>query len=104
MLFSGRKKLGVSPFATAQYTATLSRRCHHPYCSQLEKAVGVCLATTKSTRRTISHAFVLYRELVTEFSHADLDNKFTDRIALICPSLPPTDNGPPRKPLDLVIE
>ena len=71
---------------------TLSRRCHHPYCSQLEKAVGVCLATTKSTWRTISHAFVLYRELVTELSHADLDNKFTNRIALICPSLPPTDN------------
>jgi hypothetical protein len=39
-LFSGRKKLWVSPFATAEYTATLSRRCHHPYCSQLEKAVG----------------------------------------------------------------
>ena len=92
VLFSGRKKLWVSPFATAEYTATLSRRCHHPYCSQLEKAVGVCLATTKSTWRTISHAFVLYRELVTELSHADLDNKFTDRIALICPSLPPTDN------------
>jgi len=77
---------------TSEHTATLSRRCHHPYCSQLEKAVGVCLATTKSTRRTISHAFVLYRELVTELSHADLDNKFTDRIALICRSLPPTDN------------
>jgi hypothetical protein len=40
----------------------------------------------------ISHAFVLYRELVTELSPADLDNKFTDRIALICPSLPPTDS------------
>ena len=92
VLFSGRKKLWVSPFATAEYTATLSRCCHHPYCSQLEKAVGVCLATTKSTRRTISHAFVLYRELVTELSHADLDKKFADRIALICPSLPPTDN------------
>jgi hypothetical protein len=25
-------------------------------------------------------------------SSADLDNKFTDRIALICRSLPPTDN------------
>ena len=54
--------------------------------------MGVCLATTKSTWRTISHAFVLYRELVTELSHADLDNKFTDRIALICLSLAPTDN------------
>ena len=77
---------------TSEHTATLSRRCHHPYCSQLEKAVEVCPATTKSTWRTISHAFVLYRELVTELSHAGLDNKFTDRIALICPSLPPTDN------------
>src|SRR5580658_3287287 len=92
VLFSGREKLWGSPFATAEYTATLSRRCHHPYCSQLEKAVGICLATTKSTRRTISHAFVLYRELVTELSHTDLDKKFADRIALICPSLPPTDN------------
>ena len=89
VLFSGGEKLWVSPFGTARYTATLSRRCHHPYCSQLEKAVGVCLATTKGT---ISHAFVLYRELVTELSHAGLDNKFTDRIALICPSLPPADN------------
>jgi hypothetical protein len=92
VLFSGRKKLWVSPFATAQYTATSSRRCHHPYCSQLEKAVGVCLATTKSWWQAISHAFVLYRELVSELSHAALDDKFTDRIALICPSLPPTDN------------
>jgi hypothetical protein len=92
VLFSGRKKLWVSHVATAEYTATLSRRCHHPYCSQLEKAVEVCLATTKSTRRTISRAFVLYRELVTELSDADLDNKFTDRIALIRPSFPPTDN------------
>src|SRR5579863_6328381 len=66
VLFSSRKKLWVSPFATAKHTATLSRRCHHPYCSQLEKAVGVCLATTKSTWRTISHAFVLYRELVSD--------------------------------------
>ena len=89
VLFSGRKKLWVSPFATAEYAATLSRLCHHPYCSQLEKAVGVCVATTKSAWRTISHTFVLYRELVTELSHADLDSKFTDRIALICPSLPP---------------
>jgi hypothetical protein len=40
VLFSGRKKLWVSPFATAEYTATLWRGCHHPYCSQLEKAVG----------------------------------------------------------------
>jgi hypothetical protein len=40
----------------------------------------------------ISHAFVLYRELITELSHDDLDNKFTDRIALIRPSLPPTDS------------
>ena len=56
-----------------------------------KKAVGVCLATTKSTWRTISHAFVLYRELVTELSHADLDNKFTDRIALICPQ--PSSHG-----------
>jgi len=86
------KKLWVSPFATAEYTAPLSRRCHHPYCSQLEKAVGVCLATMKSSWRKISHAFVLYRELVTELSHADLDNKFTDRITLICPSRPHTDN------------
>ena len=85
-------KLWVSPFPTAECTAPLSRRCHHPYCSQLEKAVELCLGTTKSTWRTISHAFVLYRELVTEFSHADLDNQFTDRIALRCPSLPPTDN------------
>jgi len=92
VLFSGRRKPWVSPFATAEHTATVSRRCHHPYCSQLEKAVGVCLATTKSTWRTISHAFVLYPELVSEFFHADLDNKFTDRIAPICPSLPPTDN------------
>jgi hypothetical protein len=92
VLFSARKKLWVSPFAGGVHGPTLSRRCHHPYCSQLEKAVGVCLATTKSTWRTTSHAFVLYRELVTELSHADLDNKFTDRIALICPSLPPTDN------------
>jgi hypothetical protein len=98
------------------------RYCHHPYCSQVEKncaclpsprrstrrrfraAVtthivlswkklwGFAWQPTKSTRRTISHAFVLYRELVTELSHDDLDNKFTDRIALICPSLPPTDN------------
>jgi hypothetical protein len=57
-----------------------------------KKAVKVWLATTKSTRRAISHAFVLYRELFTELSHTDLDNKFTDRIALICPSLPPTDS------------
>ena len=77
---------------TSERTATLSRRCHHPYCSQLEKAVGVCLATTKSTWRTISHVFVLYRELVTELSHAGLDNKFADRIALKWPSRPPTDN------------
>jgi hypothetical protein len=77
---------------TSEHTATLSRRCHHPYCSQLEKAVGVCLATTKTTWRTISHAFVLYRELVTELSHAGLDNKFTDRIAPICRNLPPTDD------------
>jgi hypothetical protein len=77
VLLSGRKKLWVSPFATAEDTATLSRRCHHPYCSQLEKAVEVCLATTKSTRQAISHAFVLYHELVTELSHADLNNKFT---------------------------
>jgi len=89
VLFSARKKLWVSTFAGGVHGPTLSRRCHHPYCSQLEKAVGVCLATTKGT---ISHAFVLYRELVTELSHAGLDNKFTDRIALICPSLPPTDN------------
>jgi len=40
VLFSGRRKLWVSPFATAEHTATVSRRCHHPYCSQLEKAVG----------------------------------------------------------------
>jgi hypothetical protein len=93
LLFSGRKKLWVSHVATAEYAAMFSRRCHHPYCSQLEKAVEVCLGRpTKSTRRTISHAFVLYRELVTELSHDDLDNKVTDRIALICPSLPPTDN------------
>jgi hypothetical protein len=85
------KSCGCRP-SPAEYTATLSRRCHHPYCSQLEKALGICLAITKSTWRTISHAFVLYRELVTELSHAGLDNQFTDRIALICPSLPPTDN------------
>ena len=90
VVLRSKKAVGVS--LRREYTAPLSRRCHHPYCSQLEKAVGVCLATTKSTWRTISHAFVLYRELVTELSHADLDNKFTDRIALICPSLPPTDN------------
>jgi hypothetical protein len=77
---------------TSEHTAALSRRCHHPSCSQLEKAVEVYLATTKSTWRTISHAFVLYPELVTELSHADLDNKFTDRIALICPRLTPTDD------------
>jgi hypothetical protein len=77
---------------TSEHTATLSRRCHHPYCSQLEKAVEVCLATTKSTWRAISHAFVLYRELVSELFHVDLDGKFTNRIALRCPSLAPTDN------------
>jgi hypothetical protein len=92
VLLPVRKEPWVSPHATAEYTATLSRRRHHPYCSQLEKAVGVCLAATKSRWRTISHAFVLYRELVSELSHADLGNKFADRIALICPSLPPTDN------------
>ena len=92
VLFSVRRKLWVPPFATAEYTATLSRRCHHPYCSQLEKAVEVCLATTKSTWQAISQAFVLYRELVSELFHADLDDKFTDPIALICPNLPPTDN------------
>ena len=63
-----------------------------PILFSVGKSCGGLLATTKSTRRTISHAFVLYRELVTELSHADLDNKFADRIALICPSLPPTDN------------
>src|SRR5579863_8896177 len=86
------KSCGLPPFDTAEYTATLSRRCHHPYCSQLEKAVEVCLATTKSTWRAISHAFVLYRELVSELFHVDLDGKFTNRIALRCPSLAPTDN------------
>ena len=96
----------------------IAQMCHHPCCSQVEKSCGslpsprrrvraavtthivlswkklwgVCLATTKSTLQMISHAFVLYRELVTELSHAGLDNKFTDRIALICPSLPHTDN------------
>jgi hypothetical protein len=100
----------------------IAQVCHHPRCSQVEKSCGclrsprrsirrrfraavtthivlswkklwgVCLAITKSTWRTISHAFVLYRELVTELSHAELDNKSTDQIALICPSLPPTDN------------
>jgi hypothetical protein len=75
-----------------QSATQLSRRCHHPYCSQLEKAVEVCPATTKSTWQAISQAFVLYRELVSELSHADLHDKFTDRIALICPNLPPTDN------------
>jgi hypothetical protein len=83
----------LSIFKLHQQSATqLSRRCHHPYCSQLEKGVEVCLATAKSTLRAISHAFVLYRELVSEVFHADLDDKFTDRIALICPNLPPTDN------------
>ena len=57
-----------------------------------KKLWGFPWRPTKSTRRTISHAFVLYRELVSELFHADLDNKFTDRIALICPNLPPTDN------------
>jgi hypothetical protein len=100
----------------------IAQMCHHPCCSQVEKSCGclpsprrsirrrfraavtthivlswkklwgVCLATTKSTLQMISHAFVLYRELVTELSHYDLENKFTERIALICPSLPPTDN------------
>jgi hypothetical protein len=100
----------------------VTQMCHHPCCSQVEKSCeylplprrstrrrfraavtthivlswkklwGVCQATTKSTLQMISHAFVLYRELVTELSHYDLDNKFTDRIAPICPSLPPTDN------------
>ena len=100
----------------------IAQVCHHPCCSQVEKSCGclpsprrstrrrfraavtthivlswkkaveICPATTKSTWPMISHAFVLYRELVTELSPADLDNKFTDRIALICPSLPPTDN------------
>jgi hypothetical protein len=83
----------LSIFKLHQQSATqLSRRCHHPYCSQLEKGVEVCLATAKSTLRAISYAFVLYRELVSEVFHADLDDKFTDRIALICPNLPPTDN------------
>ena len=86
-----KKPVGVSLRHDGAHGEAFAPR-HHPYCSQLEKAVGVCLATTKSTWRTISHAFVLYRELVTELSHADLDNKFTDRIALICRSLPPTDN------------
>ena len=86
------KSCGCLPSPAEYHGPTLSRRCHHPYCSQLEKAVGACLATTKSTWRTTSHAFVLYRESVTELSHADLDNKFTDRISLICRSLPPTDN------------
>jgi len=100
----------------------IAQVCHHPCCSQVEescgclpsprrstrrqfraavtthivlswkKLCGVCLATTNSTWRTISYAFVLYRELVTELSHPGLDNKFTNRIALICPSLPPRDN------------
>ena len=96
----------------------IAQVCHHPCCSQVEKSCGclpsprrsvraavtthivlswkklwaVCLATTNSTWRTISYAFVLYRELVSEVFHADLDDKFTDRIALICPNLPPTDN------------
>ena len=92
LLFSGRKKaVGVSLRHGGAHGDAFAR-CHHPYCSQLEKAVGVCLVTTKSTWRTISHAFVLYRELVSELFHADLDKKFTDRIALMCPSLPPTDN------------
>src|SRR5580658_1112609 len=34
-----------------------------------KKLWAVCLATTNSTWRTISYAFVLYRELVTELSH-----------------------------------
>ena len=100
----------------------IAQVCHHPCCSQVEKSCGClpsprrrtrrrfraavtthivlswknlwgsACATTKSKWRTISHAFVLYRELVSEVFHADLDVKFTDRIALICPNLPPTDN------------
>jgi len=57
-----------------------------------KKSVEVCLPTTKSTRRALSYAFVLYRELFAELSHSDIDSRFTDRITLICPSLPPNNN------------
>jgi len=80
--------------------------CHHPCCSQVEESCGCLPSPRRSTRlrfraavtthialswkklsgfawrprraggRTISRAFVLYRELVTEHSHAHLDNKF----------------------------
>ena len=82
----------MSPFATAEHTASFRAAVTTHIVLSWKKLWGVCLATTKSAWPTISHTFVLYRELVTELSHADLDSKFTDRIALICPSFPPTDN------------
>jgi hypothetical protein len=71
---------------------TLSRCSHHPYCSQSEKAVEVWLSITKSPGRATSRAFVLYRRLLTDLSHADLDNKFAAPIALISSAIPPRND------------
>jgi hypothetical protein len=112
----------------------MAQVCHHPCCSQVEKSCGCLPSPRRRTRRRFRAAvtthivlswknlwefswrprrargershmpFVLYRELVTEHSRADLDNKFYRPNLSNMPQ--PSSHGylTAEKPLDLVIE
>ena len=53
------------------------KKANQPF-SWLPQIDQVLVVGMKYGPKETHDAFVLYRELVTELSHADLDNKFTD--------------------------